>query len=236
MVNSSPARRASSGRGVPLSPSSAVTTTRRRLATMTSNWSPRAWPRLSLTDLEAVEVDEQHRRLGVAGAGCQHLVGFGAEMEAVRQRRDRVVHAQRMRILDRRADLGEQAVDRGGQLRAWYPCTIAGAGLVRSPLLDREQPVAKRGQGAGAFAVRPFGGDVADQQAEGAGDDRGQDLLVEFGDVEECRQRKDERRKAGRARKDGVADLLRRAVFHLGCDRPEQTGIAAIRSRLNGQG
>ena len=49
MVNSSPASRASNGRVRALAANSALTTTRRRLATMISSWSPRAWPRLSLT-------------------------------------------------------------------------------------------------------------------------------------------------------------------------------------------
>jgi len=52
MVNSSPARRASSGRFRALPLNSALTTTRSRLATMINSWSPRAWPRLSLTLLK----------------------------------------------------------------------------------------------------------------------------------------------------------------------------------------
>ena len=84
-------------------------------------------------------------------------------------------------------------------------------------ILDGEQPLAKRGERPGAFAVRPFRGDVADQQAKSAGDDRRDDLLVQFGDVEECDEREDERGQASRARKNGVADFLGRACFHHAC-------------------
>ena len=51
IVNSSPASRASSGRTRALPLNSLFTATRKRFATITSNWSPRAWPRLSLTAL-----------------------------------------------------------------------------------------------------------------------------------------------------------------------------------------
>ena len=73
-------------------------------------------------------------------------------------------------------------------------------------VLDREQAIAERIERPRAFAVGPFGGDVADQQAEGAGDQRGEDLLVELGQIEQRGQRKDERRKARRARQDRVAE------------------------------
>ncbi len=52
MVNSSPARRASSGGARVPSATSALRTTRSRLATITSTWSPWAWPRRSLTSLK----------------------------------------------------------------------------------------------------------------------------------------------------------------------------------------
>ena len=81
-------------------------------------------------------------------------------------------------------------------------------------ILDRQQPFAQRGQRAGTFAVGAFGGDIADQQAERAGDDRREDLLVELGEVEERGQRKEEGSNAGRARQDRVADLLGRACSH----------------------
>ena len=66
--------------------------------------------------LEAVEVDEQHRAAASGRGIAEQLVGFRAEMQPVGKRRDRVVHAQRLRILDRGANLGEQGVHRGGQL------------------------------------------------------------------------------------------------------------------------
>ena len=139
--------------------------------------------------LEAVEIDEQHRRLACLAELAEQFVGLGAEMQAVGQRRDRIVHAQRMGILDRCADFGEQGVDGGGELghrladrRRRRRDQIA--------VLDREQAVAKRGQGARALAVGALGGDVADQQAEDAGDERGDDLLVELGDVEQRRRAK----------------------------------------------
>ncbi len=78
---------------------------------MINSWSPRAWPRLSLTHLEAVEVDEQHRAFCRAGRFAEQFVGFGAEMEAIGQRGHRIVHAERVGILDRGADFGEQGVD-----------------------------------------------------------------------------------------------------------------------------
>ena len=133
-------------------------------------------------------------------------------MEAVGQRGDGIVHAERMGVFDRGSDLGEQAVHRGRELghgvandsRSW-------AGEVA--LLDGQQPVAKRGQGAGAFTIRPFGSDVADKKAECAGHDRSNHLLIEAGDVEEGHQGKEERGDASRARKQGVANLLSRSVL-----------------------
>ena len=92
-------------------------------------------------------------------------------MKPVGKRGDRIVHAERMGVFDRGADLGEQAVDRGGEL-GHGPANDRRRGRDEVAVLDRQQPIAERGQGAGAFAVGPFGGDVADQQAEGAGDQR----------------------------------------------------------------
>ena len=54
-------------------------------------------------------------------------------MEPVGKRGDRIVHAQRMGILDRRADFGEQAVDRRRQLGHWCRARSRGAGEVKSP-------------------------------------------------------------------------------------------------------
>ena len=92
-----------------------------------------------------------------------------------------------------------------------------GAGETRSPSSTASSRSLQRGERAGAFAVGPFRSDVADQQAEGAGDQRRQDLLVELGDVEQRGQRKEKGREAGGARQDRVADLLGRACFHLVC-------------------
>ena len=181
---------------------------------MISSWSPRAWPRLSLTILKRSRSTNSIADLASVERIAQQLVGFGAEMKPVGKRGDRIVHAERMGILDRGAHLGEQACRPRRRAWAWSAGPLAGAGETRSPSSTASKPVAKRGQRAGAFAVGPLGGDVADQQAEGAGGERGEDLLVEFGEVEERGQREQERRKAGGARQDRVADLLGRACFH----------------------
>ena len=213
MVNSSPASRASSGRVRALPVYSALTTTRRRLATMIRSWSPRAWPRLSLTILK-----RSRSTNSIADSACRalahQLVGFGTEMEAVGQRGHRIVHAERVRIFDRGAHLGEQAVDRGGELGHVAPDRCR-RGRHQVAILDCKQPLAERGECAGAFAVRPFGGDVADQQAKHAGDERGDDLLIEFGQVEKRGQREQKRRESSGTRQDRVADLLGRACGHL---------------------
>ena len=88
--------------------------------------------------------------------------------------------------------------------------------LVADPpdYLDRKQAVAQGRERPGAFAVGPFRSNVADQQAEGAGDQRCQDLLVKLRDVEEGNEREEEGRKASGTRQDRVADLLSRACFH----------------------
>ena len=80
--------------------------------------------------------------------------------------------------------------------------------------LDREQALAERRQGPGAFAVGPFGSDIADQQGKGSGGQRGEDLLVERGQVKQRAQREEKGRSAGGTRQDRVADLLGRACFH----------------------
>ena len=66
--------------------------------------------------LEAVEIDEQHRRVWPAGRFAEQFVGFRPEMEAIGERGHRIVHAERMGVFDRRAHFGEQAVDGGGKL------------------------------------------------------------------------------------------------------------------------
>jgi hypothetical protein len=104
-----------------------------------------------------------------------------------------------MGILDRAAHFGEQAIDRGGQLGE----RVANNARRRTgevALLDREQAIAQRRQRSRALAIGPFGRDVANQQAEGPGGDRRNDLLVELGDGEERGERENERGKAGNTR------------------------------------
>ncbi len=163
--------------------------------------------------LEAVEVDEQHRAAAPHRRPAQKLVGFGTEMKAVGQRRDRVVHAERLRILDRCANLREQRVHGRCKLGHVLP-NDRGRRRDKVAVLNCEKPVSERGQRASAFAVGPFRGDVADEQAEGAGDDRCDDLIVQIRDVEEGAQREDERGNPRRAREQGVAEFLGSACFH----------------------
>ena len=173
-MNSSPARRASSGRARALPVNSALTTTRRRLATMISNWSPRAWPRLSLTILKRSRSTNSIAELAPSSDFAQQLVGFGAEMQPVGKRgdRDRTCRAHghsRSRPEPRRTGCRPRR-------QAWACC----AGPRPAPAKRGRRPRPQAGarssadKRAGAFAVGPFGGDVADQQAKGAGDQRGQ--------------------------------------------------------------
>ena len=142
--------------------------------------------------LEPVEVDEQHRRQLSRHRLGKQFVGFGTEMKAVGKRSHRIVHAERMRILDRRAHFREQRVDRGGDF---------GHDLAHDPrrgrgevaMLDRKQAIAKRIQRARILAVGTLRRDIADQKAECARHDRGENLGVELGDVEEGDERKQER-------------------------------------------
>ena len=126
--------------------------------------------------LEPIEVDEQHRRLGCLAEPASNLSASGAKVQSVRQRSNRVVHAQRMGIFDRRANLGKQAVDGSRQL--WHGRARSRRGTGQVALFDRQQAIAERGQRSRAFTVGSLGSDVADQQAEGAGDNRGKHLLV----------------------------------------------------------
>ncbi len=175
-------------------------------------------PKAVVNVLEAIEVDEQHRGERVGRAAGKQFVGLGPEMEPVGKRRYRVIHAERMGIFDRRAHFGEQAVDRGGEL---------GHGVAHDPrrgagkiaLFDRQQPIAEGVERTRAFAVGPFGGDVADQQAEHARHDRCHEFFIEAGDVEKGGQREQERGKARGPGQDRVADFLRR-TFLDGGNRP----------------
>src|SRR4029079_14425959 len=85
------------------------------------------------------------------------------------------------------------------------------------PVLHREQALAERSKRTCALAVGPFGSNVADEQAEDAGHERREDLLIELRQIEERGQRKEERGETGGARQDRVADLLCRACLHSVC-------------------
>ena len=75
-------------------------------------------------------------------------------MQAVGKRGDRVVHAERMGVLDRGANLGKQSVDRGGEL-GHRPANGRRRRRDEIAVLDRKQALAERGERAGAFAVGP---------------------------------------------------------------------------------
>ena len=177
--------------------------------------------------LEAVEVDEQHRGGAALGFASRPL-GLGAEVEAIGQAGDRIVHAQRLGIVDRVAHFGEQAVHRRRHL-GHDPAHRFGRRAGEIAFFDRQQAIAKRRQCARAFAVGPFGSDIADHQAEGAGDHRRGDLLRQLGDGDEGVEREDERRDAGQPRQEHVADLVRGADLHHRCivkDAELRSGLA----------
>ena len=215
MVNSSPARRASNGRGPRIAGELGVDDHPQAVGDHDQQLVAAGVAEAVVDHLEAVEIDEQHRAFGRAGRFAEQFVGLGAEMEAIGQRRHRIVHAERVGVFDRGADFGEQGCRRRAQAWACDLRTAARSRRDEVAVLDRHQPVAKRGQRAGAFAVGPLRGDVADQKAEDAGHQRRDDLLVELGDEQEGDQRKQEGGKARCARQDRVADLLRRASFHI---------------------
>ena len=182
---------------------------------MINSWSPRAWPRLSLTILKRSRStnsiahlvapvaspsnlsasERKWRRLGSEVTGSYMPSAWAFSIEA---------RTSANKAVDGRRELGHATC-----------ATAGGAGETRSPSSTASSRSRKRGQRAGAFAVGPLRGDVADQKAEGAGDQRGDDLLVELGDEQEGDQRKQEGGKARCARQDRVADLLRRASFHI---------------------
>ena len=133
IVNSSPARRASNGRLRALPVNSALTTTRRRLATMISSWSPRAWPRLSLTILKRSRSTNSIAEFVPRRRFAQQLVGFGAEMEAVGQRGDRDRTCRAHGRSRSRRGLRRTGCRPRPQAWAWCGCTEGGAGETRSP-------------------------------------------------------------------------------------------------------
>ena len=132
-MNSSPASRASSGRGAPVVADLGGDHHAQAVGDHDQQLVAAGMAEAVVDRLEAVEVDEQHRRHAPLPTSLEQLVGLGAEMEPVGKRGDRIVHAQRMGILDRRADLVEQAVDRGGELGIGALQRSAGAGEIRSP-------------------------------------------------------------------------------------------------------
>ena len=128
IVNSSPASRASSGRGTGAVAKLGGDDDAQAVGDHDQQLVAAGVAKAVVDVLEAVEVDEQHRRLVPAERAAEQLVGLGAEMQAVGKRGDRVVHAQRMGILDRRANFREQAVDRGGKLGHCFRGRSRGAG------------------------------------------------------------------------------------------------------------
>src|SRR6476469_7463794 len=101
-----------------------------------------------------------------------------------------------MGILDRRSNLREQAVHRSCQLRHVLPDRRRRR-RNQVPVLYREQAFAERRQGPSTFAVGTLGGDVADKEGGGAGNQRGQDLMVELRQVEERGEREQKGGEAG---------------------------------------
>ena len=112
-------------------------------------------------------------------------------MKPVGKRGHRIVHAERVRILDGGAYFGEEAVDRRSKLGHRAP-NGRWRGRDEVAVLNGEQSFAERRQGARALAVGPFGGHVADEQAEGAGDEGGKDLLIHRGEINQRTERKQE--------------------------------------------
>ena len=87
-------------------------------------------------------------------------------------------------------------------------------GTGKITVLDREQAVAKRGQRPRALRIGPFGRDVADEQAESARHQAGDDLFVEFGEIEERGEAEDERGEARRSREQRIGEFLRLGLVH----------------------
>ena len=89
-MNSSPARRASSGRGRALPRELGVDDDAQPVGDHDQQLVAAGMAEAVVDVLEAVEVDEQHRRPGARRALAEQLVGFGAEMQPVGQRRHRI--------------------------------------------------------------------------------------------------------------------------------------------------
>jgi len=88
------------------------------------------------------------------------------------------------------------------------------APATRGAILDGHQSVAQRRQRAGALAVRPLRRDITDQQTKEAGDKRGEDFLVELGQIEQRCQREEKGCQASGARQHCVADFLGSCCGH----------------------
>ncbi len=90
-VNSSPPSRATK----PRSPAAS----RSRSLMSRSTRSPNSWPRLSLIDLEVVEIDEQHGdALLLARGAPQSTVQVGKEVTPIGERRERIVVRQQAQL------------------------------------------------------------------------------------------------------------------------------------------
>ena len=196
---------------------SALTTTRRRLATMISSWSPRAWPRLSLTILNRsrstnsiADFDSSVASLSSLSASDRKCSRLGSDVTG-----SYMPSAWAFSIDARTsANRVSTAAASFGMVRRTEP----GAGEMRSPSSTASSRSPSARQGTGAFAVRPFGRDVADQQAEGSRRPSAARIFcVELGQVEQARKREEEGGSAGGTRQDRVADLLGRACFHRLC-------------------
>ena len=164
--------------------------------------------------LEAVEIDEQHRGVGPSAASLSSL---SASERKCRRLGSEVTGSYMPSAwafsIEARTSANSVSTAAASLGIGWRTDRRRRRNQVA--VLDRQQPIAQRGERPGAFAVGPLRGDVADQQAERAGGQRGQDLLVELGEVEQRAQREDEGGEASGTRQDRVADLLGRACFHL---------------------
>ena len=187
---------------------------------MMSNWSPRAWPRLSLTILKrsrstnsiaelrpgaspsSLSASERKwSRLGseVTGSYMPRACAFSIDARTSANKR---VH--------RRRELGHATGDARRRRRN------------QVAVLDGKQPVAKRGQRAGALAVGALRRDVADQQAEHAGNERRDDLLIELGEEQRGEKKTND---ATPAAPDRIALLIFWAV-------PAFIGVCAPRAAM----
>ena len=153
IVNSSPASRASSGRRARASGEFGVDDHAQAIGDHDQQLVATRMAEAVVDRLEPVEIDEQHRRSGRAVRFAQQLVGLRAEMEPVGKRGDGIVHAERMRILDRRAHFGEEAIHRRRDLRHRPRGRSAGAGETRSPssTASRRSPSAESARALSLF-------------------------------------------------------------------------------------